>query len=305
MWSHYLLITKAFLNTFQEILQTQTQRSTFWQPQWQTFTYSVRECEQLQFFTDFTVVAFFSLFHQHEIFVQHFLFRERNTIDTCHLRTFFIATPVSTSHAQQLHSFNFSRIHQVRTATKVCKRTLCIESDCTIFEVRYQLTFERFTTFFKHFQGISFRDVLTNHRFFLSYKLCHFLFDGSKVRFFNDGASGRHNIIVEAIFNSRTNTKLNAWIQLLQSFSHQVSRCMPEGMFSLSIIPFVQFNATIFSDRTIDFDNFTIYARSQNIVGQTRRNRLSDLKSSATSGVLTYRTVRKCYFNHSFLSSET
>ena len=247
------------------------------------------------------MVAFFSLFHQHEIFVQHFLFRERNTINTCHLRTFFVATPVSTSHAQQLHSLDFSRIHQVRTTTKVSERTLSIKSDSTIFEVVNQLTFERFTTFFKHFQGISFRDILTHDRLFFSHKFCHFLFDGSQIRFFNNGASSRHHIIVESAFDSRTNTKLNTWIQLLQSFSHQVSRRMPEGMFSLSIIPFVQFNATIFRDRTINFNNFTIHARSQNIVGQTRRNRLSDLKSSATSGVLTYRTVRKCYFNHNSL----
>ena len=57
-------------------------------------------------FTDLSVVALLSLLKHFKIFIEHLLFREGDTVDTCHLLALSIATPESTSNAGYLDSFD-------------------------------------------------------------------------------------------------------------------------------------------------------------------------------------------------------
>ena len=80
-WTHYFLIIVTGLDAAQEILQADTQCSTFGKPHRQSLTYGVREHEQVHLLTDFTVVALLGLFENNQVLVEHLLLREADTVD--------------------------------------------------------------------------------------------------------------------------------------------------------------------------------------------------------------------------------
>ena len=194
------------------------------------------------------MIALFSFFHQRQVFIQHFLFRESNTINTSQHLTVFMATPVCTCHRSQFDSLDRSSSQQVRTTAKISKSSLRIGSNMTVFQFGYQFAFVGFTTITKHFQSIGFCNVCTNHSLFLCHQLCHFSFNSRQISFF-DHSFTRINIIVKTILNSRPNTKLYAWIKFLQCLCQQVSTCMPESMFTFLVLPFIKYDRSIFINR--------------------------------------------------------
>ena len=129
-----LLITIAFLDLLQEILETQTESRSFRQPDWQTFSYHIGEHEQLQVFSYAAMVTFLRFFEQRQIFIEHRAFREGNTVDTRHHRTFLVATPVCRSTRKHLDSLDIACTHQVRAFTKVGKVALGISGNRAILQ---------------------------------------------------------------------------------------------------------------------------------------------------------------------------
>ena len=209
--SNNLLIIVTCLNTAQEFLQTQTQCSTFRQPHRQAFTYCIREHEQIHFLTDFAMVTFLGFFQNNQIFIQHLFLRESNTVDTRHHLAVFMSTPVSTGYRHQFDSLNRRSSHQVRATAQIRKSTLRISSNVTIFQFRDQFTFISFSTITEFCQCIRFWNTFSHNSFFLCYQFCHFSLNRRKVRFFNSSLTRIH-IIVETVFNGRTNTELNTRI---------------------------------------------------------------------------------------------
>src|SRR5574344_122076 len=168
MRSHHFLITITFLYFAQHILQTDTKLCTFRKPHWQSLTYTLRKHKELHLFTDFAVVTFFCFFEHHQIFIKHFLLRERDTIDTSHLLTFGITAPESTGNACQFDSFDESGVHQMRSLAEVGKRTLSIGGDGSIFQIKVDmLTLIFLTIGLKFLQSLGFSHFTTNQRFFL------------------------------------------------------------------------------------------------------------------------------------------
>ena len=209
--SNNLLIIVTCLNTAQELLQTQTQCSTFRQPHRQSFTYRIREHEQIHFPTDFAMVTFFGFFQNNQIFIQHLFLRESNTVNTRHHLAVFMSTPVSTGYRHQFDSLNRCSSHQVRATAQIRKSTLRISSNVTILQFRDQFTFISFSTITEFCQCIRFWNTFSHNSFFLCYQFCHFSLNHRKVRFFNSSLTRIH-IIVETVFNGRTNTELNTRI---------------------------------------------------------------------------------------------
>ena len=171
--THYFLIIITGLDTAQEILQTDTQGSTFRQPHGKSLAHHIGKHEQIHFLTYLTMVAFLGFFQHYQIFVQHFLLRESYTINTCHLLTVFLPSPISTGHRKQLDSFDRSSRGQVGTTAKVGKRTLCISGDVSILQFGNQFTFISFTSFTEFLQRILFSDALTHQYLFLCSQLGH------------------------------------------------------------------------------------------------------------------------------------
>ena len=170
----------------------------------------------------------------------------------------------------------------------------------TIFQFGDQFTLVSFTSFTEHLQCIILCDALTYECLFLSSQFSHFLFNGRQVTFLDHGFS-RIYIIIESVFNSRSDTKLNTRVKLLQSLSQQVSTCMPEGMLTFFIFPFIKNEVCIFADRTIQINRFTVHATCQDVLSQTRTDAFCNLQTSNSFVIFTNRAIRKSYFNHKFM----
>ena len=139
---------------------------------------------------------------------------------------------------------------------------------------------------------------MANQFFLLGSQFSHFLFNGRQVTFLNHSLT-RIYIIIESVFDSRTDTELNARIQFLQCLSQQVCTCMPEGMLSLFVFPFIKNEVCIFVDRTIQIHSFTVHPTSQYILCQTGTDAFCNLQTSNSFVILANGAVRKSYLNHS------
>ena len=297
-WTHYFLIIVTGLDAAQEILQADTQCSTFGKPHRQSLTYGVREHEQVHLLTDFTVIALLGFFQQNKILIQHLLLRKGDTIDTGHHLTVFLSTPISTGNGSQLNSLDRSCGHQVRATAQVGKCTLRISCDVAVFQFGNQLAFISFSTVTKHLQSICLGNVLSDNRFFLSHQFSHLFLNGRQVSFL-DSRFTRVHIIVETVFDSRTYTELDARIEFLQSFGQQVGTGMPKGMLTLLILPFIKNHFSVLHDRTPQIINFSVHATSQHVLCQSRTDAFCNLQSRYSFVIFTNRAVWKCYLYHS------
>ena len=82
MRGDHLLVTVLLLYLAQEGFQTISQHGSLRQPHRKSRTNRLREHEQLHLLTNLTMIALFCLLHQYQPFVQHFLFRESDTVYT-------------------------------------------------------------------------------------------------------------------------------------------------------------------------------------------------------------------------------
>ena len=82
MRGDHLLVTVFLLYLTQECFQTISQHGPFRQPHRKSRTNRLWEHKQLHLLTNLTVIALFCLLHQYQPFVQHFLFRESDTVYT-------------------------------------------------------------------------------------------------------------------------------------------------------------------------------------------------------------------------------
>ena len=295
--THHLLITVLSLDATQEILQAQAQSRTLRQPHRQTLAHHVREHKEIHLLTNLTVVTFLRLLQHHQILIQHLLLWEGDTIKTYQLLALLIATPISSCHAQDLHCLQVRGVRQVRATAQIGERTLRIGCDRTISQLADQLSLIFFTAVAKHLQSVRLRDALTLDLLLLGYQLLHLRLDSGKVALLDHGLT-RIYIIVKTILDSRTDTELNARIQLLQRLSHQVRARMPESMLAFLIVPLQQLYRRIFLDRTGQIPCLAIHACGQYLLRQTRTDALRYLHSGRTLRILSHGIVRKCNLNH-------
>ena len=101
--------------------------------------------------------------------------------------------------------------------------------------------------------SLSLRDVATNNLLVLLSKLAHLFLNLWEVVLRDSLTVCRHHVIEEAVLNSRTKTKLNARIKLLQSLSKEVGRGVPEGVLTFFVIELVKCDGSVLIDRTIEF----------------------------------------------------
>ena len=212
-----------------------------------------------------------------------------------------MTTPIGTGNRQQLDSLDGSCGHQVRTPAKVGECTLGISRDMTIFQLGNQLTFVGLASFTKHLQGISLGNIPTDQCLLLGCQFRHLRFNGRKVRLLDDGFA-RIYIIVETIFNCRSDTELDARIEFLQRFGKQVGACMPESMLTFLIVPFVEHDRSIVLNRTRQVVSFAIHSASQHILCQPRTYTFCYLQAGYPFVILTNGTIRKSYFYHSSMN---
>ena len=277
MRRHHLLVAKALLDFLEEIFKAQTQSRTLRQPKRKTLSYEFGEHEEFHLLANLAMVATLGFFKKLEILIKHLLLREGDTVDTRHLRTLFIATPVGGTYSHHLDSLDGSGRHQVRATAKVRILTLGIGGDMAVLKFFNQLILIRLSVLSEELKRVSLGNIATYEGFLASDEFLHLLFNQPKVALGDADAFGGHHVIIESIFDSRTDTKLRTRPQFLHSFSHKVGRSVPEGMLCFGVVPLIELDGGIGRNRTIQFNGLTVDTTYQNILCQTRGNTLGNL----------------------------
>ena len=173
-WADNLLIVVRLQERTKQLLQTQTELCTLWQPDRKTLSYTLREHEEFHLLTDLTVVTLLSLFENYQVLIEHLLLREADTVDTGHLLALGITAPESTCHTCNLHCLDKTSVHQMRTTAKIGEIALGICGDGTILQVLLNmLALVSLTISLELSESISLSHLLANHRFVLFGKFHH------------------------------------------------------------------------------------------------------------------------------------
>ena len=158
------------------------------------------------------MISFLGFLQHVEIFLEFLLLRECNGIETSHLLTFLIPSPVSTCQAHYLDGFDVASMWNVRPSTQISKITLFIEGNLPILQVLDQLYLIWIFLFCKIIQRLSLRYRRSIESVFLLSQLQHLLFYLLKVRRCKYCIT-RIYIIIEAILYRWTDAKLDIRVQ--------------------------------------------------------------------------------------------
>ena len=111
----------------------------------------------------------------------------------------------------------------MRATTEIGEVTLGIGGDGTVFKILLDvLALVSLTVSSKLLQSLCLRHLTTNHRLFLASQFLHLCFNLWEIALLDALAVLQQHIIEETILDSRSETELNARIQLLQSLCQQV-----------------------------------------------------------------------------------
>ena len=108
----------------------------------------------------------------------------------------------------------------------------------------------------------------------------------------------RINVVIESVFDCRTDSEFHAGIKFLKSLGKQVGRTVPESMLSFRIIPFEKLDFSIFLNGTCQVPFLAVNCGGKNILRETRTDTLCDLQRSGSAFKLFYRFIGKCNIYH-------
>ena len=115
----------------------------------------------------------------------------------------------------------------------------------SVLEVANKLALVGLPFGFEVLECIRLAYLLADELLLLGAELQHLRLDGGEVALLDDLTFGRHHVVIEAVLDSGTYTELNARIELLQGFGHEVARGVPEGVLRLGILPLMQADLTV------------------------------------------------------------
>ena len=297
-----LHISIVFLYLTQHVLQTQAQFRSFRKPYWKSLAHTLRKHEKLHFTSYLTMVALLCLFKHEKILVKHLLLRKCYAVYACHLLALRVTAPECSSHTRKLNGLYGTGAHEVRTTAQVSESTLCVSGDCAILKILINMfALISLSVSIEFSQCVSLCDILAYHRLVFLCQFLHLCLDGGEIVLAYCNTLRRHYIVKETVLYSRSETELYARIQFLEGFCEQMSRCMPESMFTLFVFKFIKNKISVLQNRTVEFHCFAVYTTRYHITGKSRRNALCNLQTGHALFVFMNNTVRKSDFYHNKL----
>ena len=237
------------------------------------------------------MVAFGGFFQQNEVFVQFFLFRESDGIDTGQLFAFLVATPVSTGGLQQLDGLDGGGVVQVRASAEVGERAALIEGDRAVFQIVDQLQFVFVAFLGEVVQCFGFGHLAAHEFDFLGGQLLHFGFDFRKV-IRRDAIIHEIDVVVEAVFDMGADAELDTGIKAFNGGGHQVGGAVPEHALAILVVPGQQLHFSVLIDGTAELHNLVVDIGCQHVACQSFADAAGNLVRRNTLVVLFDGTVR-------------
>ena len=258
-----LLVSVLLLDIAQELLQAVAQCGALRQPERKALTHALREGEQLEILAQLAVVALLGLLHHLEVLVEHRLLGERDAVDTREHLVLLVAAPVGSGYGGELQGLDIARIGNVRSAAEVRERTVRIEGDGAVLEVRDELDLVLVALLGEGLQGLGLGYFATHERLLVAGELLHLLFDARKVGF--GDRRRRIDVVVEAVFDGGADAELDARVEGLEGLGQQVRRGVPEGVLALVVVPFVELDRCVLFDRTHHVYRCAVYRGRQRV----------------------------------------
>ena len=134
-------------------------------------------------------------------------------------------------------------------------------------------------------------------RLFSGCQFGHFGLDGCQVGLL-DYRLARVYVIVEAVLDGGPDAELYARVHLLQRLCQQVRARVPEGVFALGIVPFVEDDSRILVDGACQVIGLTVDTTREHLLRKALAYALCYLKTGHSGLVLADRTVGKSDLYH-------
>ena len=174
------------------------------------------------------MVAFFGFFNLRLVEIQIVLFGEGSPVDARQHRIVAVAAPVSAGNFQQLEGVaDLAGRGHVRATTQIEPVALLIDLDRLVVGDRIeQLDLEGLASVGKHLLRLVARPDFFRERFVARDDLAHLLFDRGKV--FRRERFVTEEIVIEAVFDDRSDRHLRARPQILHRFGKNMGCVVPD-----------------------------------------------------------------------------
>ena len=126
--------------------------------------------------------------------------------------------------------------------------------------------------------------------------LGHFLFDRRKI--LRRERLGAIEIVIEAIFDHRTDRHLRAGIEALYRLSEHMRGVMADELERARILPIDELDLRIVFDGIGEIGELAVDGHGDAALGERGRNALGDFAAAGAGRVRARRAVRKCHANH-------
>ena len=178
--------------------------------------------EEVHVLAKLAVVAAGGLLQHMQISLQLILRRERGAVDTLQHLVLRVTAPVRAGYLHQLMNLQHARARHVRPAAQIREIALRVKRDLLVFRNRlHELDLVVLAELIEEGDCLVARHFAVRDREVLRHDLVHALFNLREIFFRERLLAGE--VIVETVFDRRSDRHFGFRIELLHSLSHQVS----------------------------------------------------------------------------------
>ena len=260
----------------------------------------IMEGEEVQLLAQLSVISLFRFSADIKEMVQVFLLEESGSVDTLQHLVLGITAPVSAGYGHNLEYLHLAGGTHMRAGAEVCEITLFVEGNLCIFRkiidkhdlVVLALVLEELQCF-----GTG-NDLLHQRNIFLG-NLGHFLFNGCEI--FLAEYMFRIQVIVEAVINGRSDGKLGAREQMLDSLGHYMGSGMAQSKEAFLIFLCEKFNLSAVHNGITEVCELTVHLGHNGIPAKAVGNSLRCISQGYGRFKLLFLAVFQFNRNHANL----
>ena len=167
----------------------------------------------------------------------------------------------------------------------------------SVLEFGYQFALVFLAAVAEHFKRVGLGDVGADNGFLAACQFQHFFLDTRKI-FGCQLMFARVDVIIEAVFNGRTDTEFHAGVQFLKRLGQQVRRRVPESMLALGVVPFEKLQRGIALDGACEIPFLAVHRCGKDILGKARRYAAGNIKRRHAGLILLHAVIGKSNVYH-------
>ena len=243
------------------------------------------------------MVARFGFFNTLDVRLQVFFVGPGRAVDTLQLLVLGVTAPVRTGHTHQLEHLQETCVRHVGATAHVHVFLVVVQTHgLFVRHVVNQAQLVVFTTRLEHLNHLGTGRHLLDNVVVLGDQLLHTLLDGGQV-FRGEWALVR-NVVIEALFNHRTNHHLGRGIQLLDGVANQVGCRVANDVHTVGILGRDDLQTGTVVDAVAGIHQPAVHLACHRHLGQARADGSSHFGHRHRAGIFTLGAVRECDLDH-------